>query len=132
MGNKENKTEHIKKKLLIALERSLGVVTTACRQSDIGRTTFYTYYKEDLEFKKNVDDVSNIALDFAESQLHSLMQGDNPNPTSIIFYLKCKGKSRGYYEKQQVDVTSGDERITIEINLDEDKARPDDKTKDLL
>jgi hypothetical protein len=118
MGHKENKSEHIKKKLLTALERSLGVVTTACRQSDIGRTTFYKYYKEDLEFKEKVDDISNIALDFAESQLHQLMQGDSPNPTSVIFYLKTKGKHRGYVEKQQLDVTSNDEKITIEFNLD--------------
>ena len=120
MGIKENKTEHNKKRLLEALEKSLGVVTTACRSVNIGRTTFYTYYKEDIKFKKAVDDISNIALDFAESQLHQLMQ--DGNPSSVIFYLKTKGKNRGYYEKSHLDLTSNNEPITIELNLgNEDK-----------
>ena len=42
-----NKSEHIKKALVDALEKSLGVVTTACKQVGIGRTTFYNYYNED-------------------------------------------------------------------------------------
>lgn len=121
MGIKENKTEHNKKRLLEALEKSLGVVTTACRSVNIGRTTFYTYYNEDKTFKKAVDDISNIALDFAESQLHQLMQ--DGNPSSVIFYLKTKGKNRGYYEKSHLDLTSNNEPITIELNLgNEDKA----------
>ena len=125
MGIKENKTEHNKKMLLEALEKSLGVVTTACRSVGIGRTTFYTYYNEDNEFKKSVDDISNIALDFAESQLHQLMQ--DGNPSSVIFYLKTKGKNRGYYEKSHLDLTTNNEPITIELNLgNEDKTGSND------
>ena len=47
-----NKSEHIKKGLLDALEKSLGVVTTACKQVGIGRTTFYNYYNEDIDFER--------------------------------------------------------------------------------
>jgi len=66
---KNNKIQHTKKALLESLEKSLGVVTTACKQVGIDRTTFYRYYKDDKEFKKQVDDLSNVAKDFAESQL---------------------------------------------------------------
>ena len=42
-----NKTEHHKKVLLEALEKSLGIVTVACRNAGVGRTTYYEWYNED-------------------------------------------------------------------------------------
>lgn len=95
---KANKTEHIKKALIEALEKSLGIVTTACKQVGIGRTTFYDYLKKDKKFEEQVKDIENIALDFAESQLHKQIQEGNTSAT--IFYLKTKGKSRNYIEQQ--------------------------------
>ena len=60
-----NKTEQHKKALLEALEQSLGVVTTACKQVGVGRTTFYEYLKEDEEFKKKVKEIENTSLDLS-------------------------------------------------------------------
>ena len=61
--------KHTKKEdILQALEKTLGVVTTACKQVGIDRTTFYRYYKDDKVFAAKVDDLSNVAKDFAESQ----------------------------------------------------------------
>ena len=79
-----NKTEHTKKAILEALEKSLGIVTTACKSVGIGRTTFYGWLKDDEEFKKQVEDINNIALDYAESQLHKQI-GDG-NSSATIFY----------------------------------------------
>ena len=39
---------------------------------------------------------------------------------SVIFYNKTRNKNRGYVEKQQVDITTNDQPIKININLDED------------
>jgi predicted transcriptional regulator len=101
-----NKSRHIKKEsLLKALEQSLGVVTVACKKSDIPRSTYYKWLKEDEEFKKQVKEIENVALDFAESQLHQQIQDNSTAAT--IFYLKTKGKSRGYVEKSELDITSG-------------------------
>ncbi len=97
-----NKTEHHKKALLKALESALGVVTTACRQTEVGRTTYYQWLKEDPEFAKAVKDVQDIALDFAESQLHKQIKEGSTAAT--IFFLKTKGKSRGYVERQEIEV----------------------------
>jgi len=89
--SKEDKTRHNKKKLLEALEKSLGIVTTACKIAGMHRSTYYEYYNTDEEFKKACDDMSNIVLDFAESQLHKQIK--DGNPSSTIFYLKQrKGK----------------------------------------
>lgn len=52
-----NKSEYIKKQLIDALEKSLGVVTTACNHVGISRTTFYQYIKDDPEFKKEVEEI---------------------------------------------------------------------------
>ena len=81
-----NKTEHIKKALLKALEKSLGVVTSACKNVGVGRTTYYDWYNNDPEFAKKVDELENVALDFAESQLHRQIAENNTSAT--IFYLK--------------------------------------------
>ncbi len=97
---KTNKKQHTKKAILEALEKSLGVVTTTCRKVGINRTTFYKYLKEDEEFAKQVKDIENIALDFAESQLHK--QISEGNTTATIFLLKTKGKSRGYVERSEI------------------------------
>jgi hypothetical protein len=43
-------------------------------------------------------------LDFAESQLFKSIQ--NGSDTATIFYLKCKGKKRGYIDRAEVDVTT--------------------------
>ena len=54
---KTNKIEHTKKAILEALEKSLGVVTTACKQVGVGRTTFYEYLNKDENFANEVADI---------------------------------------------------------------------------
>jgi hypothetical protein len=91
------KSDINKKAMLEALEKSLGVVTTACKQVGISRETHYRWVKEDAGYANAVEDVENIALDFAESQLHKqIMEGSTG---ATIFYLKTKGKNRGYIER---------------------------------
>ena len=89
-----DKTEQHKKAMLEALEKSLGVVTSACKSVGIGRTTHYMWLKEDEIYKQKVESIEDIALDFAESQLHKQIRDGNTAGT--IFYLKTKGKKRGY------------------------------------
>jgi hypothetical protein len=60
---------------------------------------------EDEDFANQVKDIENIALDFAESQLHQ--QIGNNNTTATIFYLKTKGKKRGYIERQEITGADG-------------------------
>jgi len=111
-----NKDRHIKKESIIAaLEKSLGVVTVACKQADVPRSTYYKWLNEDEEFAKAVKDIENIALDFGESQLHKQI-GDG-NTSATIFFLKTKGKKRGYVERNEVDLTSGDKPIKINVNI---------------
>jgi len=101
-----DKSRHIKKEsVLKALEQSLGVVNMACKKADVPRSTFYKWLKEDEDFAKQVEDIDNIALDFVESQLHRQI-ADN-STTATIFYLKTKGKKRGYIERQEITGADG-------------------------
>jgi hypothetical protein len=94
-----DKSDTIKENLIKALEKSMGIVTTACKKARVSRKTFYEYYKADETFKEQVDDIKNIALDFAESKLMQSIA--NGSDTATIFYLKCKGKERDYSEKSE-------------------------------
>jgi hypothetical protein len=100
-----DKTEQHKKAMLDALEKSLGVVTSAAKTVGIGRTTHYLWLQEDKAYKAAVEELSDVAIDFAESQLHKQIK--EGNSTATIFFLKTKGKKRGYVERQEVDVSSG-------------------------
>tara|TARA_R110000851_G_scaffold101980_1_gene218293 strand:+ start:129 stop:536 length:408 start_codon:yes stop_codon:yes gene_type:complete len=101
-----DKSRHIKKETLLkALEQSLGVVTVACKKSDTPRSTYYKWLKEDEEFARDVKEIENVALDFAESQLHKQISANSTAAT--IFYLKTKGKQRGYVERQEITGAEG-------------------------
>ncbi len=116
-----NESRHIKKEsLLAALEQSLGVVTVACKKADIPRSTYYKWLNEDSVFAKDVQEIENVALDFAESQLHKQIAADSTAAT--IFYLKTKGKRRGYVERQEITGADGmPTHFEIEIIKREDK-----------
>lgn len=94
-------TDILKKAMLEALEKSLGIVTTACKTVGISRETHYRWLREDEAYKESVDSIADLTLDFVESQLHRQIQ--NGEVTSTIFYLKTKGKKRGFIEKQEIE-----------------------------
>lgn len=99
----------LKKEMIEALEKSLGIVTTACKKVGIARQTHYRWLEDDPDYAAKVTELKNVALDFAESKLHSLI--DDMNPTAVIFFLKTQGKQRGYIEQNEVNVTGLDEII---------------------
>lgn len=112
----------VKKKLLEALERTLGIVTPACKEVGISRNQFYNYYNTDPEFKEKVDELENLTLDFVESQLFKQIREGSER--SILFYMKYKGRKRGYNDS--LDITTGGEKIT-EIKLIQIDKKEDDE-----
>lgn len=91
-----------KKKLMYeALKKTLGNVTLACEQVGIDRSTHYRWLKKYPVYKKMIDEIEDITIDFAENAL--FRQIKEGNTTAIIFYLKTKGKHRGYIERQEID-----------------------------
>jgi hypothetical protein len=114
-----------KQKLLDALERSLGIVTPACKEVGLSRQTFYRYYNEDLDFKKAVDDINDITLDFVENQL--LKKIKDGSERSIMFYMKYKARKRGYTDS--IDITTNGENLN-HIQIEIVNKRPDEDSSD--
>lgn len=111
----QNSTAIKKKAMLEALEKTLGVVTTAAKMVGIERTTHYKWMSLDRYYKIKVEDLQDVVLDFAESALHKMVE--NHNPAATLFLLKTKGKKRGYIERQEIEHSSDVEtNVTFEIH----------------
>jgi len=112
--------DSIKKKFLEILDNSRGIISTACASmNNMSRQTYYNWYKNDEEFRQAAEDIQENAIDFVESKLFEKIDGVSvqvynqkgepvvydqpPSDTAIIFYLKTKGKKRGYVERMEVD-----------------------------
>lgn len=109
-----------KKELMLeALKKSLGIVTTACQNVGISRVTHYEWLNTDPEYKRQVEALDEVVLDFAESKLHQSI--NNGSDTATIFFLKTKGKKRGYIEKQEINNTN--------LNIDANSEQEVDKEK---
>ena len=120
-----------KNAMLKALESTLGVVTSACEVVGIDRRTHYRWMNEDEAYRVQVESLTDLAVDFAESQLFELIKGahrevstpdgeviriqDAPNTSATIFYLKTRGKKRGYVERTELAGVN-DAPIQIIIN----------------
>ena len=116
-----DKTDINKRLMLEALKSNLGIVSKSCEAVEISRDTHYRWLKEDKEYCEAVSELNERSIDFAEGQLFNLMAGakkqvvtnqgnvveikDAPNATAIIFYLKTKGKNRGYIERIETELS---------------------------
>ena len=109
-----NVTSSTKKdNFLKALKNNLGNISQACKSSKISRQTYYRWIDDDVEFEEQCKNVEESLLDLAENRL--LEKIDKYDTTSIIFFLKTKGKKRGYVEKQEFEL----QKPISEINFDE-------------
>ena len=98
-------------KFLEVYASKMGNVSKACEATNISRQTYYDWMK-DKEFASKVNEVVEGLLDFAE---HKLLSNIKDGKTAeILFYLKTKGKARGYIERQEVD-TVGDKMFEVKI-----------------
>jgi hypothetical protein len=92
-----------KQKFLMYMKEQFGNIAGCCRSINISRATYYHWRNTDPLFKEVLDseEYEEDMLDFAESKLKSkINDGDT---IAIIFFLKTKGKKRGYVEKTVVE-----------------------------
>lgn len=100
--SKVTKSNTLKKQTFLAkMKATLGNITASCQAADIARKTYYEWIEKDPDFKQAVEDINEESVDFAESSLkQQIKDGDT---TATIFYLKTKGKKRGYVEKTETE-----------------------------
>lgn len=105
MGHSDNKKQNVLK----ALEVNGGNISATCKAESISRQTFYNWMEDTeeitedgLTFKECVFNITETSIDNVESSLYrKAIEGDT---TAIIFFLKTKGKKRGYIEKAEIEV----------------------------
>lgn len=114
LGVRRNKSNDLKKAMLEALEKNLGIVTQAAKLIGVSREQHYKWMKDDPKYKARVEELQDVVLDFAESKLHQSIQ--NGSDTATIFFLKTKGKKRGYIERTELEMTG-----QMSVNWDETK-----------
>jgi len=109
------KNKAVRKAAMIdALVLSHGIVYDACMMVGLSRNCHYSYYKNDDYYRELVDGIKEVALDFVEGKLMENI--DKGYEASIIFYLKCIGKKRGYVETKEIkkDITLRFNELTDE------------------
>lgn len=105
--------------MLKALESMGGHIGESCRTMNISRSVFYLWMKSEeviktipvnddgseekmlgLTFSDLASEIIEKAIDNIESSFYrKCLEGDT---TAMIFYLKTKGRNRGYIEKHQI------------------------------
>lgn len=84
-----------------AYEKSAGNLSLCAKAIGIDRKTLDRWRVKYPELNTMMKDVEEGLIDLCESRLlQSINEG---NLTAIIFYLKTKGKSRGYIEGQIIN-----------------------------
>lgn len=127
MPKHEEDVQRDKDRLLISLKDCSGIVTFACEKVRLSRQTFYRWYREDAEFKERVDAINELQIDVAEaSLLKKIQKGDT---TAIIFYLKTKGKDRGYSERREISIPGG---VSVDVKNDFDVSKLSDEERKVL
>tara|TARA_R110002051_G_scaffold212624_1_gene277691 strand:+ start:2675 stop:3085 length:411 start_codon:yes stop_codon:yes gene_type:complete len=109
----QNRTQISKKRMLQALENTLGVVTTALKSTGLSRTNYYKWLKEDEDFAKEVKEIDVIAKDFIKSKYYECIK--DKVPSVVIHGAKTQ---LGWNETNKLDITSGEEPIKINIKID--------------
>ena len=111
MARRENLT---KKKMINAIIGSGGIISVIAQRAGCKYCTVFDKIEKYPELRDYIEKEKEKVLDVAESELiKKIKTGDN---TAMLFYLKTKGKHRGYVERteQQVEVK---EMPPLKINM---------------
>lgn len=94
-------------------------ITATCAALNISRRTFYQKKEKSKSLQDLLAEADESMLDFAESKL--IEHINNNDTTCLIFFLKTKGKKRGYVERTEHDVNANPFQELMEsIGSDED------------
>ena len=88
-----------------ALRETRGLQYLAAQKLRCAASTVTNYVKQSAKLQKVIEEEEEKRLDIAEAQLMAnITAGDN---ASVFFFLKTKGKKRGYTERQEISGPDG-------------------------
>jgi len=102
-----------------------GNVAAIARRFGCARSTIQSRIDKSPSLRSALEDAREGMVDNAESALYkNILAGDTP---SIIFFLKTRGKERGYVERQEITGKDGGELgFAVKRLSDADEADIDD------
>lgn len=92
-----------KELFLEAFSNSAGNISHACKSIGVSRQAYYNWIDNDPNFAKKTQDILEDNIDLAETMLMKNIR--DGKEASIFFFLKTKGKSRGYIETVEQRIT---------------------------
>jgi hypothetical protein len=106
------KREDRAQKIIKAIRESKGLLTLAAAKAGVSYWTVWKYAQDFPSVKQAVEESKEDMLDIAEGKLFQAI--NSGNMTAIIFFLKTRGKDRGYIERTE---HAGIEGQPIEVNI---------------
>jgi hypothetical protein len=117
-----------KEVLIEALKELDGNMAACARRFHCSRGTVWSVVNSDLELRELVDELSSSFTDEAEQTLFKAIRDGNIIAT--IFYLKTRGRDRGYSERLEL-VPLSTQSIEIELGCPTSNAIEDSQTQAL-
>lgn len=110
-----------------ALRRSGGFLTRAAQLLKCHYSTIRSYIKKYKYLQEIEKEILETHLDFCElALLKKVKEGDLG---AICFYLKCKGKQRGYIERKEFTGPDGKELGVVLLPAKKEEKVDEEKTK---
>ena len=100
------KEKYTQNRVITAITEAKGILAVAARNLGCTRTTVYGYIERHAEVKDSYDEANESNIDFVENKL--MLAINDGNITAMIFFLKTKGKDRGYVERREVTGAGGE------------------------
>ncbi len=123
--------EERKRKALITFEESGGNISSACAVAEVSREAWRSWKREDEDFKNKVIEIQEKITDYVEGKLLGHIKKNSLDAT--MFYLKTKGKDRGYYtyatQKVQLEAKV---QIVEKTDAEIDKMSDDDLIAEII
>lgn len=107
--SQEKELEEVRAKVL----EGKGNASFTAQLLGIGRSTLYEWMEKHPIIKTWIHEAGEAQIDHVENKLFELI--NNGEIAATIFYLKTKGKTRGYIERQETHHSGG-----IELKSPED------------
>lgn len=103
------------KQIEAALVATGGFISHTAQMLKVSQVAIYKRISRSKALTRARADIQESQLDIAESKLIEKIKAGDLG--AICFYLKCKGKSRGYVERQTV-IVKGDESKPVQVKHD--------------
>lgn len=101
-----------REEFLEALRKNHGRLITTYRQCHLTRDIVKYWRKKYPDFNEQIEEAKGLAIDDVEGKLYELI--DEGETAAVIFYLKTKGRDRGYGEKYVPEVEQEESKPKID------------------